>query len=431
MPARRNPTPLVRGSAMVRSGAVLARSVVLGLCLLAQPATAAVSPNGSQFQVNTHTTRLQSFPSVAMDASGKFVVVWASQYNAGGDTSPWSVQAQRYDSTGAPIGGEFQVNTYTTSSQINPSVASDPAGNFIVVWNSAGSSGSDTSGFSIQGQRFDASGSPIGGEFQVNSYTTGYQKYPAVARNSSGNFVVVWESPGSAGSDSSGRSVHGQPYDASGAPIGGEFQVNTYTTNSQINPSVASDSAGNFVVVWQSNGSVDSSNVSVQGQRYDASGSPIGTQFGISTDATAHQSFPSVASDPSGNFVVAWHSHTSPGYITAEVRARAYEASGSAIGAQFQVNTYTTSSQVSPSVASDSQGDFVVAWQSWGSAGSDNSWYSIQGQRYLPEPSFVSGLGAMLALLVALVRRRNGRTLYACASRRGSTRSPRPTRLRR
>jgi hypothetical protein len=250
--------------------------------------------------------------------------------------------------------------------------------------------------------------SPNGPQFQVNTYTTHLQEFPSVAMDSSGNFVVVWHSAGSAGSDSFDYSVQGQRYDASGAPIGGEFQVNTFTPKSQLRPSVASDSAGDFVVVWQSQRStdVDTDTFTVQGQRFGASGAPIGAQFAIGVDPTADQTFPSVASDPVGNFVVAWHTHTSPGYTTAEVRARAHDASGSALGAQFQVNTYTTSSQVLPSVATDSLGHFVVVWKSWGSPGNDDSWYSIQDQRYLSEPSFVPGLGAVLALLIALPRRR-------------------------
>ncbi len=37
-----------------------------------------------------------------------------------------------------------------------------------------------------------AQGLPLGNEFQVNTYTTSGQKYPSVATDSSGNFVVVW-----------------------------------------------------------------------------------------------------------------------------------------------------------------------------------------------------------------------------------------------
>jgi hypothetical protein len=47
------------------------------------------------------------------------------------------------------------VNTYTTAFQRDASVSPLGDGGFIVVWESDGSSGSDTSGFSIQGQRFE------------------------------------------------------------------------------------------------------------------------------------------------------------------------------------------------------------------------------------------------------------------------------------
>jgi hypothetical protein len=43
-----------------------------------------------------------------------------------------------------------------------PVVASDPAGNFVVVWESWGSQGTDTSGSSIQARRFDSSGTRAG-----------------------------------------------------------------------------------------------------------------------------------------------------------------------------------------------------------------------------------------------------------------------------
>jgi hypothetical protein len=59
------------------------------------------------------------------------------------------------------------------------------------------------------------------------------------------------------------------PLVAQGEPLGPEFRVNTYTTRAQSHPSVASDSAGNFVVVWQGSGNQDS-NAGVFGQRYSA-----------------------------------------------------------------------------------------------------------------------------------------------------------------
>jgi hypothetical protein len=93
------------------------------------------------------------------------VVVWASAGSSGGDTSSYSVQGQRYAAGGAPLGGQFQVNTYTTSFQFSPSVASDAEGDFVVVWQSNGSSGGDTSSYSIQGQRFRVTGDLVGRVF--------------------------------------------------------------------------------------------------------------------------------------------------------------------------------------------------------------------------------------------------------------------------
>ena len=52
-----------------------------------------------------------------------------------------------------------------------------------------------------------------------------------------------------------------------GSPLGPEFRVNSYTTNTQNYPSVAAVPSGGFVVVWQS-AYQDGSNYGVFGQRY-------------------------------------------------------------------------------------------------------------------------------------------------------------------
>ena len=66
-----------------------------------------------------------------------------------------------------PIGGEFQVNTYTTAGQGGPAVAMDSSGNFVVTWRSNGSPGTDNDNNSIQGQVFNAQATPVGADFQV------------------------------------------------------------------------------------------------------------------------------------------------------------------------------------------------------------------------------------------------------------------------
>jgi hypothetical protein len=259
-----------RGASRVRPGLAIF-SLVAGLfgALAVGGVALGATPLGAEFQVNSYTTGGQVLSSVAVDADGDFVVVWRSAGSAGTDTSSWSIQGQRYDASGNAVGSQFQVNTYTTLHQREPSVSADSDGDFVVVWHSYGSAGSDTSDYSVQGQRYDASGNAVGSEFQVNSYTTDRQYGPSVAVDADGDFVVVWTSYGSAGSDTSGYSVQGQRYDASGNPVGSEFQINTYTTNGQADPSAAVNADGDFVVAWVSYGSAGSDpDWSVQGQRY-------------------------------------------------------------------------------------------------------------------------------------------------------------------
>jgi hypothetical protein len=116
---------------------------------------AQVSPRAPEFQVNSYTTGNQANPAVAADASGSFVVAWSSPGSAGTDASGFGVQAQLYDAAGVPVGGEFQVNSYTTGFQVSPTVGADPLRSFVVAWKSSASSGTDASGDSIQARIFD------------------------------------------------------------------------------------------------------------------------------------------------------------------------------------------------------------------------------------------------------------------------------------
>jgi hypothetical protein len=131
------------------------------------------------------------------------VLVWLDQDGLGD-----FFFGQRYASTGAPLGPEFRVNTYTTNLQKKSAVASDASGNFVVVWRSEYQDGSRGGVF---GQRFAASGAPLGPEFRVNTFTLFQQVAPAVASDPSGNFVVVWDS---CCQDGSGSGVGGQRYSA-------------------------------------------------------------------------------------------------------------------------------------------------------------------------------------------------------------------------
>lgn len=358
----------------------------MALASVAPAAAQTASPQGPQFQVNGYTSGSQRAAAVAADPQGRFFVTWHSFGSSGTDTDAFSIQARRFAANGSPVGGQFQVNAYTASDQAFPAVAIDGLGNVVAVWQSNGSGGSDTNFNSIQAQRYDANGVPLGGQFQVNTYTTGQQQYPAVAADGQGNFVVVWQSYGSGGSDTSGWSIQARIHDASGAPVGGQFQVNSYGASSQAAPAVAIDGQGDFVVAWESLGSggTDTSGYSIQAQRYDADGVPSGGEFQVNAFTTNAQRLAAVAADPSGGFVIAWQSFGSGGTDTSptSIQARRYDANGDPAGGEFQVNSYTFNSQLAPAVAADGRGGVIVAWHSQGSSGTDTSGDSIQARRY-------------------------------------------------
>jgi hypothetical protein len=362
-----------------------------GTSIQGQRYNSAGTAQGSQFQVNGYTTGSQYAPAVAMDSDGNFVVVWYSSGSYGNDTSGDSIQGQRYNSAGAAQGSQFQVNSYTTNNQRNPTIALDSDGDFVVVWQSFGSSGGDTASDSIQGQRYNSAGTAQGSQFQVNSYTSGYQRSPVVAIDSDGDFVVAWYSNGSSAGDTSMESIQGQRYNSAGTAQGSQFQVNSYTTNSQLNPAVALDSDGDFIVIWQSSGSSggDTSFDSIQGQRYNSAGTAQGSQFQVNSYSSDFQFLAAVAMDSDGDFVVVWYSNGSNGSDSSfsSIQGQRYNSAGTTQGSQFQVNSYTTSYQFAPAVAMESSGDFVVVWQSDGSSGSDSDDESIQGQRFSAEDS--------------------------------------------
>jgi hypothetical protein len=371
---------------------MLQRAPGLFFVLVALPwvASAQPQPAGGEFQVNTYTTNSQNYSAAAMHPGGNFVVVWRS---VGQDPDgSRAIIGQRYDAAGLPRGGEFHVNTYTTSDQSRPAVALDPQGNFVVVWQSDGQDGSD---YGIFGQRYDATGLPLGAEFRVNTYTTGTQSRARIAMDAGGNFVVIWRSNGQ---DGLGFGVYGQRYDAAGVPRGGEFRVNTYTTNDQGLSAVAMDPAGNFVVVWSSD-TQDGAAYGVFGQRYDAAGAPLGGEFQVNTYTTVAQYRPRVAMDPGGNFVVVWRSYGQD-ESSSGIFGQRYDAAGVKQGGEFQVNTDTTGAQDYPFVAVDATGNFVVVWESNTQDGANDG---VFGQRYdaagLPRGSeFQSDLEPVLSV---------------------------------
>ncbi len=323
---------------------------------------------GGEFQINTYTAEGQFDSSVTALTDGGFVVTWTSYEQDGSDGG---VYGQSYTSSGVKAGGEFQINSYTVSHQYASSVTALAGGGFVVTWSS---NGQDGNGYGVYGQRYTSSGTKVGGEFQINSYTDSDQGEPSVTALADGGFVVTWTSEDQDG-DSGG--VYGQRYTSSGAKAGGEFQINSYTDSFQFTPSVTVLTDGGFVVTWTSNGQ-DGSSYGVYGQRYTSSGVKAGGEFQINSYTDSYQEGSSVTALADGGFVVIWASDSQDGNWYG-IYGQRYTSSGVKAGDEFRINSYTDSFQFTPSVTALTSGGFVVTWTSYDQDGSDGGVY---GQRY-------------------------------------------------
>ncbi len=325
--------------------------------------------DGPEFQVNTFLPNGHERPSVAMNDSGQSVIIWQ---NNGQDGDGDGVFGQRYNPVGVPIGPEFQVNTVTNSPQNEADVAMDDAGNFVVVWQRFNFV-TDEGG--IFGQRFANTGNPIGSEFQVSAQTTADQRSPAVAMDANGDFVVAWQDDSGVNTDDSG--VLARQYNQNGNPVDIQFQVNTYLPGWQAHPDIAIDSAGSFVIVWDS-WEQDGNGTGIFGQRFDSTGSTIGSEFQVNSWTNNDQIYPSVTFDGDGKIIVVWQSEEQDGDQSG-IFGQRYHANGNPQGNNFPVNTFTTHSQISPAVHANANGQFTVVWQGWGQ---DGSGFGVFGQLF-------------------------------------------------
>ena len=339
---------------------------------------ASANPLMDEFTVNTHTTGDQMDPRVASAAGGEFVIVWN-----GKDGGEGRILARLYDAAGAPLSSqEWLVDTSTTSFQTRPAVAARADGHFVVVWASSPPFRPVpvVSSLDLVGRHFDGSGVPATGEFPLTAGTALSHDYPEVARSTSGAFVVVYyRDNGSfhSGVWFSNMDVFAQRFDATGARLGGEIRVNSFTTSHQFNPSVAMRPDGGFLVVWD-----DRLHSAARAQRFDPVGSRLGDEFRVNTYTTGLQGgWPKVAADSDGNFVVVWQGERSTGV---HVFGQRLDPAGSPIGSEFRVGT-STADQFNPAVAVGDGGYFVVVWS--GSQGS----FGIRGQRFGPDLVFYDG----------------------------------------
>ncbi|MCM8881758.1 MAG: tandem-95 repeat protein [Candidatus Thiodiazotropha sp.] len=355
------------------------------------------SETAAEQDVNTYGTSDQIDPAIAAFDDGGYITVWVSN---GQDGSDYGIYGQRFDADGSTNGVEFLVTSEIGDSETNPSVTTFSDGGFVVAWQD------QTSGVMAwtEARVFDADGTAATAEFKVSPGTNGdnegYQ--PAVLALNANEFVVLWANEIGGAT----YQIVGQIYDRTGSTVGSQFTVGsllgegglfgaqtevtllddggfaaTWRTNdgslgtriAVMNSDgsirtaettisgadniadIASLSNGNFVVTYDSGGSLKAT-------IYDANGTVSVSEFNVNTTTSAAR-YESTVTRSDDGFVVVWESSAGDGSGSA-ILAQRFDASGNKIDGEVVVNETTTGNQQKPEVIETASGKVVAVWQS-------------------------------------------------------------------
>lgn len=203
--------------------------------------------HGSPISVGFDPENVLFVGDVGVDYFGNAIVTWTGE--CGSDSDQCDVFAQRLAEKGEKWGSPIRVNLTTEGSQSYAKVAVAPESTSLVVWH-GGDLREPTRSLDIYGQLFTSGGSRIGSELLINTLVEGVQLNPAVAVDAFGNFVVVWASLRPEGG-AFGWDIRGQMYRYNGTPIATEFRLNSRQTGNEFSlPRVAFADNGTFVAVW-------------------------------------------------------------------------------------------------------------------------------------------------------------------------------------
>jgi hypothetical protein len=275
-------------------------------------------------------------------------------------------------------GNEIFVNTFTSGNQDNSAAAvqpltnngtiATPATRAVVVWET---DSEDGSGDGIRARRYRPdTGATMGGIISPPQITTGDQSNPAVAMRANGEFIVVWQGNGTGDADG----IYFRRYNSGGVAQGNQVQVNNVTVGEQANPSISFDNSdGDFIITWES---ADSDGSGIFARYFSSNGAAVANQFQVNLGAAGDQSNPVITTDSDGFFVVAWDSDSPSN--GKDILARKFNNSENGFPTPFGEFAVTTTAgdQTMPSISMDQDGRFIVAWAGPGTGDADGGIYA-------------------------------------------------------
>jgi hypothetical protein len=303
--------------------------VSLAFAVLAPRLASAQAPLADEWIVNSNIIFFERPNSVACDALANCAISWQERYL--NNDFEASILVKSFDPHGEVL-AERVVRDHERS--VSPFVTGLPHG-FTVFWSKftpfPDNPNDGITNLLIQPvvRRFSPAGEPLGPELRVNSYLPGIQTNPQTAAAPNGEFVIVWQS---ADQDGELEGTYAQRFSSAGLPVGPEFRVNDVTRSAQRFPRVAADPNGNFVVVWRSfiPGSLNDVVLDwdLKARLFRADGSPVTGEILVNQQRAFEQGLPLVAFAPNGTFIVTWDGQTlSTPDSEIDIHARRFAAS--------------------------------------------------------------------------------------------------------
>lgn len=292
------------------------------------------NPQGGEFIANTKRTQNQGNSTLGSASNGDYLAVWRDDNGFDGDR--FGVFFRRFTNGGSPKDqNDVKLANTTNGNQKEPSVDSEPDGDFVAVW-----TGPSGNGKAVFVRQFNANGSPKGNEQTADQSSEVFA--PDVATNSSGRFVAVWR-------DGTDDLVRARVFNSNGNPVGGAFKVDN-SANDQFAPTVAMDQNGDFVVAWQQNASGG-----IQFRRFDSAGNPKEGTKNASQDKKKDYS-PSMSMTLDGRFCIAWRDENE------EAWTRTFQSNGNPDDNEFKPSQ-SGGKQFAANCGMDSSANFLVAWK--------------------------------------------------------------------
>ncbi|MHC4716806.1 MAG: golvesin C-terminal-like domain-containing protein, partial [Planctomycetota bacterium] len=154
--------------------------------ICAQAFTDAGATSGSTFVVASESSVTMANPAIGMGDGGTYVIAWDAD-----DATDTDIRARRYASNHAAADSAFDVCDYA-GNEDSPSVGAVDNEKFVVAWTS---DAQDPDGDGVFA-RFYSDAEPEGGEYRVNTTTTSDQNASSVSMDPGGDVAVVWASYG-------------------------------------------------------------------------------------------------------------------------------------------------------------------------------------------------------------------------------------------